>query len=161
MLVEESSTPPLVLILDGIQDPHNLGACLRTADAAGVTGVIIPRDRTVAVTNVARTVACGAAEKIPIARVTNLARCLKQLKDLGLWIIGTGDEEARSLYEADMSGPLGIVIGAEGKGVRRLTRELCDYLVSIPMQGSVSCLNLSVAAGVTLFEAVRQRQAKL
>jgi 23S rRNA (guanosine2251-2'-O)-methyltransferase len=148
---------PLLLVLDGVTDPHNLGACLRTADAAGVTAVIAPRDRAADLTPVARKVASGAAESVPFVQVTNLARTLDQLKAAGVWVIGTSDDAPGSLYQADLKGPLALVLGAEGQGMRRLTRERCDLLVSIPMHGTVSSLNVSVAAGVCLFEAVRQR----
>jgi len=145
------------LILDGIQDPHNLGACLRSADAAGVHAVIAPKDRAVSLTDTVRQVACGAAEYVPFVTVTNLARTLRELKDKGLWLIGTADNAKQSLYDVDLSGPLALVMGAEGKGLRRLTREGCDFIVHIPIAGSVECLNVSVATGVCLFEAVRQR----
>jgi 23S rRNA (guanosine2251-2'-O)-methyltransferase len=148
---------PLLLVLDGVTDPHNLGACLRTADAAGASAVITPRDRAAGLTPVARKVASGAAETVPFVQVTNLARTLDALKAAGVWVVGTSDDAPRTLYEADLKGPLALVLGAEGQGMRRLTRERCDLLVSIPMHGSVSSLNVSVAAGVCLFEAVRQR----
>lgn len=148
---------PLLLVLDGVTDPHNLGACLRTADAAGVDAVIVPRDRAAGLTPVARKVASGAAEVVPFVQVTNLARTLDQLKQAGVWIIGTSGDAPQTLYQADLKGPTGIVMGAEGQGMRRLTRERCDLLVKIPMRGSVSSLNVSVATGVCLFEAVRQR----
>lgn len=149
----------LVLVLDCIQDPHNLGACLRTADAAGASAVILPKDKSAPVSETVRRVSCGGAENVPIVRVTNLARAMEKLKQLGLWLIGTADEATQSLYEMDMKGPTGIVMGAEGQGMRRLTGEHCDFLVRIPMAGAVECLNVSVATGVCLFEAVRQRQA--
>jgi 23S rRNA (guanosine2251-2'-O)-methyltransferase len=149
--------PPFLLILDGVQDPHNLGACLRTADAAGVQAVIVPRDRAAGITPVVRKVACGAAETVPVFTVTNLARTLRELKAAGVWIFGASDNADRILYDTDLSGPLALVLGGEGKGLRRLTRELCDCLVAIPMAGRVESLNVSVAAGVLLFEARRQR----
>jgi 23S rRNA (guanosine2251-2'-O)-methyltransferase len=149
--------PPFLLVLDGVQDPHNLGACLRTADAAGVQAVIVPRDRAAGVTPVVRKVACGAAETVPVFTVTNLARTLRALKEAGVWIYGASDDADRTLYDTDLRGPLALVLGGEGKGLRRLTRELCDYLVAIPMAGRVESLNVSVAAGVLLFEARRQR----
>ncbi len=149
--------PPFLLVLDCVQDPHNLGACLRSADAAGIHAVIVPTDRAVSLTDTVRKVACGAAEHLPFVMVTNLARTLKQLKEAGLWLVGTADQAEQSLYEVDLIGPLAFVMGAEGKGLRRLTRECCDFLVHIPMAGSVECLNVSVAVGVCLFEAVRQR----
>jgi len=157
-IIENKSTDAFLLILDCVQDPHNLGACLRSADAAGVDAVIVPKDRSVALTDTVRHIACGAAERIPVIAVTNLARTLRQLKDDGLWLVGTADGADRSLFDLDLTGPLGIVMGSEGKGLRRLTRETCDHVVSIPMAGTVGCLNVSVATGVCLFEAVRQRQ---
>lgn len=151
---------PLLLVLDGVTDPHNLGACLRTADAAGVDAVIIPRDKSAQLTSVARKVACGAAEVVPLIRVTNLARTLKTLQqDYNVWVVGTAGEANSSIYQNKLTGALALVMGAEGDGMRRLTREHCDQLVSIPMQGSVSSLNVSVATGVCLFEIVRQRLA--
>ncbi|AHK78446.1 23S rRNA methyltransferase [Ectothiorhodospira haloalkaliphila] len=149
--------PVLLLVLDGVTDPHNLGACLRTADAAGVTAVIAPRDRAVGLTPVVRKVACGAAESVPFIQVTNLARTLDLLKDLGVWTVGTTGEADTGLYDADLTGPTALVLGAEGKGMRRLTAERCDALVRLPMRGQVESLNVSVAAGVCLYEAVRQR----
>ena len=147
-----------LLVLDGVQDPHNLGACLRTANAAGVQAVVAPKDRAVALTETARQVACGAAERTPFVQVTNLARFLSRLQEAGLWLVGTADEATQSIYQTDLNGPIAIVMGAEGKGIRRLTAESCDFLVRIPMNGQVDCLNVSVATGVCLFEAVRQRQ---
>ena len=149
---------PLLLVLDGITDPHNLGACLRTADGAGVDAVIIPRDKSVGLTPTVRKVASGAAEHMPLFAVTNLARSLDLLKQHGVWVVGTAGEAQQSLYQAELEGPIALVLGAEGKGLRRLTRERCDYLIRIPMAGSVSSLNVSVASGVCLFEARRQRQ---
>ena len=150
-------TVPLILILDGVTDPHNLGACLRSADAAGVTAVIFPKDKSADVNDVARKVASGAAETVPWVRVTNLARTIESLKQAGVWVIGTDGDAEGSLYEQDLSGPCAMVLGSEGAGMRRLTRDLCDFVVKLPMAGSVSSLNVSVAAGVCLFEAVRQR----
>ena len=150
-------TLPLILILDGVTDPHNLGACLRSADAAGVTAVVFPRDKSADVNDVARKVASGAAETVPWVRVTNLARTIESLKQAGVWVIGTDGGAERTLYEQDLSGPCALVLGSEGAGMRRLTRDLCDFVVKLPMAGSVSSLNVSVAAGVCLFEAVRQR----
>ena len=150
-------TVPLILILDGVTDPHNLGACLRSADAAGVTAVIFPKDKNADVNDVARKVASGAAETVPWVRVTNLARTIESLKQAGVWVIGTDGDAEESLYEQDLSGPCAMVLGSEGAGMRRLTRDLCDFVVKLPMAGSVSSLNVSVAAGVCLFEAVRQR----
>lgn len=157
-LIESSSEePPLLLVLDGVTDPHNLGACLRTAEAAGVKAVIAPRDNSASLTPTARKVSCGAAEVLPYVPVTNLARCLKKLQELGVWLIGTAGEAQQSVYDADLRGPLALVMGAEGDGMRRLTRECCDGLMRIPMAGDISSLNVSVATGVCLFEAVRQR----
>ena len=151
---------PLVLVLDGVTDPHNLGACLRTADAAGAHAVLIPKDRAAAVDGVVRKVAAGAAEFIPVASVTNLARAIDLLKERGLWVVGTAADAPQTLYEADLQRPLALVLGAEGAGMRRLTRERCDFLVRIPMAGQVESLNVSVAAGVALFEARRQRAGR-
>lgn len=156
-LLGSLTEPPFLLILDNVQDPHNLGACLRTADGAGVHAVIIPKDRSVHLTSTVRTVACGAAEHVPLVEVTNLARVLDQLKEGGIWIVGTADSAVKSIYEVDLKGPLAVVMGSEGKGLRRLTAEKCDFLVSIPMHGAVESLNVSVATGVCLYEAVRQR----
>jgi 23S rRNA (guanosine2251-2'-O)-methyltransferase len=148
---------PLLLILDGVTDPHNLGACLRTADAAGAHAVLIPKDRAAAVDGVVRKVAAGAAEFVPVASVTNLARAIDLLKEQGIWVVGADGEAPQTLYAADLKRPLALVLGAEGTGMRRLTRERCDFLVRIPMAGQVESLNVSVAAGVALFEARRQR----
>ena len=147
----------LVLILDQVTDPHNLGACLRTADAAGAHAVIVPKDHSATLTDTVRHIACGAAENIPFIQVTNLSRTMEHLKEAGVWLTGTADEATQSIYDLDLTGPVGIVMGAEGSGMRRLTSEKCDFLVRIPMQGKVPCLNVSVATGVCLFEAVRQR----
>lgn len=149
--------PAFLLVLDGVQDPHNLGACLRTADAAGVHAVIMPQDRAVGITPVVYKVACGAVESVPIFTVTNLARTLRQLRDAGIWIYGASDAADAMLYDSDLQGPIAVVLGSEGKGMRRLTREHCDHLLAIPMAGQVESLNVSVAAGVLLFEARRQR----
>jgi 23S rRNA (guanosine2251-2'-O)-methyltransferase len=149
--------PAFLLILDGVQDPHNLGACLRTADAAGVHAVILPRDRAAGLTPVVYKVACGAVESVPVCFVTNLARTLRQLREAGIWVYGASDAAAQDLYATQLTGPLALVLGGEGKGLRRLTRELCDYLVAIPMAGQVESLNVSVATGVLLYEARRQR----
>jgi 23S rRNA (guanosine2251-2'-O)-methyltransferase len=149
----------LLLVLDGVTDPHNLGACLRTADAAGAAAVVLPKDRSAAVDSVARKVAAGAAEFVPVVTVTNLARALGRLKEAGIWVVGTDGEAPQSLYEADLNRPLALALGAEGEGLRRLTRDTCDFLVRIPMSGQVESLNVSVAAGVALFEAGRQRAA--
>ena len=150
---------PLVLVLDGVTDPHNLGACLRSADAAGVHAVIVPKDNSAELNATVRKVASGAAEAIPLVRVTNLARTLKALKEAGLWVVGTTGEADMVLYEQDLTLPAVIVMGAEGPGMRRLTTDACDFLVKLPMAGDVSSLNVSVATGVCLFEAVRQRTA--
>jgi 23S rRNA (guanosine2251-2'-O)-methyltransferase len=149
--------PPLLLVLDGVQDPHNLGACLRSADAAGVHAVLAPRDRAAGLTPVVRKVAAGGADAVPFIAVVNLARTLRDLRSRGLWLAGLDAEGETTIYDADFRGPLAVVLGAEGQGLRRLTRENCDQLVSIPMAGSVESLNVSVATGVVLFEAVRQR----
>ena len=156
-LVEGLQQTPFLLVLDGVTDPHNLGACLRTAEAAGVHAVIAPKDNSASVTPTARKVACGAAEVLPYIPVTNLARCLKKLQELGVWVIGAAGEAEQSISQTDLKGPLALVMGAEGSGMRRLTRECCDGLANIPMAGEVSSLNVSVATGVFLFEAVRQR----
>ncbi|MBT9431295.1 23S rRNA (guanosine(2251)-2'-O)-methyltransferase RlmB [Candidatus Sodalis endolongispinus] len=148
---------PLLLVLDGVTDPHNLGACLRCADAAGVHAVIVPRDRAAPLNATAKKVASGAAETEPLIRVTNLARTLRLLQQHNVWIVGAAGEADQHLYQSKLTGPLALVMGAEGEGMRRLTREHCDELISIPMAGTVSSLNVSVAAGVCLFEAVRQR----
>jgi 23S rRNA (guanosine2251-2'-O)-methyltransferase len=151
--------PPLLLILDGVQDPHNLGACLRVADGAGAHAVIAPKDRSVGLTLAAIKVASGAAETVPYIPVTNLARTMRDLKDRGIWLIGTDDEAPESIYKAKLDGALALVLGAEGEGLRRLTKDTCDGLVSIPMMGSVESLNVSVASGVCLYEARRRRLA--
>ena len=156
--IETGGDSPLVLALDGVQDPHNLGACLRSAEAAGARAVIAPRDRSAGLTPVARKVAAGAAEAIPFVAVVNLARVLRALRERGFRVIGADGSAPSSLYEADFSGPVVIVLGSEGGGLRRLTRECCDQLIAIPMAGAVESLNVSVAAGVMLFEAVRQRR---
>lgn len=148
---------PLVLVLDGVTDPHNLGACLRSADAAGVAAVIVPKDNSAELNAVARKVASGAAEVIPLIRVTNLARTLRSLKELGIWIVGTTGSADTLVFDQDLSIPTALVMGAEGPGMRRLTTEACDFLVKLPMAGDVSSLNVSVATGICLFEAVRQR----
>jgi 23S rRNA (guanosine2251-2'-O)-methyltransferase len=157
-ILESCGEHTLLLVLDGVEDPHNLGACLRTADAAGVEAVIVPRDRAAGMTATVRKVASGAAESVPLVQVTNLARALRQLQDAGVWVIGTDADADLSLYDADLTGPMAIALGAEGRGLRRLTREHCDRLISIPMIGSVESLNVSVAAGVCLYEAHRQRR---
>lgn len=158
--VMQAGETALLLVLDGVTDPHNLGACLRTADAAGASAVIAPRDRAAGLTSVARKVACGAAESVPFVQVTNLARSLDLLKDLGVWVVGTEGEAQDSLYAADLTGPVALVLGAEGRGMRQLTARHCDARVHLPMQGQVESLNVSVAAGVCLYEAVRQRLSR-
>lgn len=150
---------PLILVLDGVTDPHNLGACLRSADAAGVDAVIVPKDNSAELNAVARKVASGAAEVIPLVRVTNLARILRSLKELGIWVVGTTGEADTLVFDQDLSIPTALVMGAEGPGMRRLTTEACDFLVKLPMAGDVSSLNVSVATGICLFEAVRQRRS--
>jgi 23S rRNA (guanosine2251-2'-O)-methyltransferase len=159
-LLDAIDGPPLLLILDGITDPHNLGACLRVADAAGAHAVIAPKDRAVGLNATVAKVASGAAETMPYITVTNLARTLRELKERGVWLIGTSDDAELGLYQADFSGPSALIMGSEGEGMRRLTREACDVLVSIPMFGSVESLNVSVASGVCLFEGRRQRIVK-
>jgi 23S rRNA (guanosine2251-2'-O)-methyltransferase len=159
-MLEGLEEPPLLLILDGVQDPHNLGACLRSADAAGVHALITPKDRSVGLTPTACKVASGAAESVPFVQVTNLARTLRWLQEAGIWVVGTAGETNTLIYDADLQGPLALVMGAEEKGMRRLTREACDALVRLPMAGSVESLNVSVAAGICLFEAVRQRRGE-
>ena len=150
---------PLLLVLDGVTDPHNLGACLRNADAAGAAAIIVPKDRSAPMNATVSKVACGAAEVVPLIRVTNLARTMRTLQEKGIWFVGTAGEATHDIYQAKLTGPLAIVMGAEGDGMRRLTRETCDDLIKIPMAGSVSSLNVSVASGICLFEAVRQRIA--
>lgn len=156
-LLDAIEGPPLLLILDGITDPHNLGACLRVADGAGAHAVIAPKDRAVGLNATAAKVASGAAETVPYITVTNLARTMRELKERGVWLIGTTDDADQHLYASDFSGPSALIMGSEGEGMRRLTRETCDMLVSIPMFGSVESLNVSVASGVCLYEARRQR----
>ena len=148
---------PLILVLDGITDPHNLGACLRVADGAGVHAVIAPKDHAAGINATVAKVASGAAETVPYFMVTNLARTLNELKERNIWVIGTSDVATKTLYQADLTGPVALVLGAEGAGMRQLTAKTCDDLVSIPMQGAVESLNVSVASGVCLYEAVRQR----
>ncbi|MGH8236169.1 MAG: 23S rRNA (guanosine(2251)-2'-O)-methyltransferase RlmB [Steroidobacteraceae bacterium] len=157
-LLDRATAPPLFLVLDGVQDPHNLGACLRTADAAGASAVIVPRDRAAGLTPTVRKVASGAAETMPLIQVVNLARTLRWLKEREIWVVGADDQAPKSVFETQLTGPLALVLGAEGAGLRRLTRENCDLLVGIPMAGTVESLNVSVAAGVLLFEAARQRR---
>jgi 23S rRNA (guanosine2251-2'-O)-methyltransferase len=156
-LLDAIDGPPLLLVLDGITDPHNLGACLRVADGAGAHAVIAPKDRAVGLNATAAKVASGAAETVPYITVTNLARTLRELKEREILLIGTDDDAEKGLYGADFSGPAALIMGSEGEGMRRLTRETCDVLVSVPMFGSVESLNVSVASGVCLYEARRQR----
>ncbi len=148
---------PFLLVLDGVTDPHNLGACLRTADAAGVHAVIVPRDRSAPLNAVAKKVACGAAEHVPLIRVTNLARTLRSLQEMSVWLVGTSGETSNTLYQTKIIGSAALIMGSESRGMRHLTREHCDKLISIPMLGSVSSVNVSVATGICLFEIVRQR----
>ena len=156
-LVEAAGASALSLVLDGVTDPHNFGACLRSAEAAGVSAVIVPKDRAVGVTPIVRRASAGAADRVPLVMAANLARALKSLKEAGVWLTGlVGDVDA-PLYSVDLKGPLAIVVGSEGEGLRRLTREACDFLASIPMRGEVQSLNVSVATGIALFEALRQR----
>ena len=159
-LIERDGMDTLVLVLDGITDPHNLGACLRSAAAAKVTAVIVPKDRAVGLTPVVRRASAGGADRVPLVAVTNLARTLRELKDAGVWITGLAGDTDTSVYEVDFRGPVALVLGSEGEGMRRLTRELCDFVAKIPMPGMMESLNVSVATGVVLFEALRQRGAK-
>lgn len=158
-LIEQAGGRALLLVLDGVQDPHNLGACLRSAAAAGATAVVVPKDKSAPVNATVRKTSSGAADRVPVARVTNLARCLRAIRDAGVWVYGLAGEDDASLYSLDLRGNVALVLGGEGEGLRRLTREHCDGLVKIPMPGQMESLNVSVAAGVALFEAVRQRQA--
>lgn len=157
-LLEVLTDPPFLLVLDGLQDPHNLGACLRTADAAGVHAVIAPRDNAVGLTPTVCKIASGAAGRVPFVQVTNLARTLRRLKEQGVWLIGTAGEAETDLFAADLRGALALVMGGEEKGLRRLTRESCDLLVNLPMLGEVESLNVSVATAIVLYEALRQRR---
>lgn len=156
-LIEAQSEKLFILLLDGVTDPHNLGACLRTADAAGVHFVIIPKDNSASMNATVSKVACGATETVPLIRVTNLARTIQMLQQAGIWIYGAAGEATQTIYELDVQGSLGLVLGAEGSGLRRLTREKCDGLFSLPMHGSVSSLNVSVATGISLYEILRRR----
>ncbi|MEW5943626.1 MAG: 23S rRNA (guanosine(2251)-2'-O)-methyltransferase RlmB [Pseudomonadota bacterium] len=158
-ILENLKEPALLLVLDGVQDPHNLGACLRVADAMGVHAVVAPKDRAVGLNATVRKVASGAAETVPFITVTNLARTLRELQELGIWVVGAAGEAEQDLFTVKLDGPLALVLGAEGEGLRRLTRETCDQLARIPMFGTVESLNVSVAAGICLFEARRQRAA--
>ena len=156
-LLDKLERPPLLLVLDGVTDPHNLGACLRSAEAAGADAVIVAKDKSALMNSTVRKVASGAAEIIPFIVVTNLVRCLQSLQKRGIWIMGAAGEAEKSLYNTDLKGAIALVLGAEGSGLRRLTRETCDQLLAIPMQGETSSLNVSVSAGIFLFEALRQR----
>jgi 23S rRNA (guanosine2251-2'-O)-methyltransferase len=156
-LLDQIKEPPLLLVLDGITDPHNLGACLRVADGAGAHAVIAPKDHAAGINATVAKVASGAAETMPYFMVTNLSRTLNELKERNIWCIGTSDDAPKTLYQVDMKGPVALVLGAEGDGMRQLTRKTCDELVSIPMRGAVESLNVSVASGVCLYEAARQR----
>jgi len=156
-LVEQAGKDALILVLDGVTDPHNLGACLRSAEAAGVTAVVVPKDKAAGITPTVRRASSGAADRVAFFAVTNLARTLKALKESGVWLVGLAGESAQDFYKLDLKGPLGIVVGSEGEGMRRLTGEACDFLAKIPMRGGVESLNVSVATGVALFEALRQR----
>ncbi len=156
-LITNSKKPPFILILDGVTDPHNLGAVMRSADAAGVTAIVVPKDNSTKITPTVQKVACGAAETVPFIQVTNLARTMRFLQQENIWIFGTAGETEQTLYDTKFKGPIAIAMGAEGTGLRRLTREHCDELIKIPMVGSVSSLNVSVATGICLFEVIRQR----
>ncbi|MBO9662674.1 23S rRNA (guanosine(2251)-2'-O)-methyltransferase RlmB [Dokdonella sp.] len=156
-LAEKAGGEALFLVLDGVTDPHNFGACLRSAEAAGVTAVVMPKDRAVGVTPTVRRASAGAADRVPIVAATNLARTLKSLKDAGVWLVGLVGETEQSIHAVDLKGPIALVLGSEGEGLRRLTREACDFLARIPMRGQVESLNVSVATGIVLFEALRQR----
>lgn len=158
--VQENQNKVMFLVLDGVTDPHNFGACLRVADGAGADAVVIPKDRSASINATVSKVSSGASEVMPVITVTNLVRSMKEMQDAGVWLIGTDDEADKSIYDIDLTGPIGIVMGAEGEGMRRLTRETCDELVRIPMQGVVESLNVSVASGVCLYEALRQRELK-
>jgi 23S rRNA (guanosine2251-2'-O)-methyltransferase len=156
-LLEKAGQGALVLVLDGVTDPHNLGACLRSAAAAGATAVVVPKDRAVGLTPVVRRASAGGADRVPLVAVTNLARTLRTLKDAGVWITGLAGDTGQSVYALDFKGPVALVLGSEGEGMRRLTRDTCDFVARIPMPGAMESLNVSVAAGIVLFEAVRQR----
>ena len=157
-LTERAGRNALFLVLDGVTDPHNFGACLRSAKAAGATAVLVPKDRAVGVTPTVRRASAGAADRVPIVAATNLVRALKQMKDAGVWLVGmVGEKTAQSIYSVDLKGPIALVLGSEGEGMRRLTRETCDFLAQIPMRGDIESLNVSVATGIVLFETLRQR----
>ena len=156
-LVEKAGRDALLLVLDGVTDPHNFGACLRSSEAAGVTAVVVPKDRAVGVTPTVRRASAGAADRVPIVAATNLARMLKSIKDAGVWLVGLDGDATQSVYDIDLKGPIALVLGGEGEGMRRLTREACDFVAKIPMRGDVESLNVSVSTGIVLFEALRQR----
>ena len=157
-IVENLLKPALLLILDGVQDPHNLGACIRSADGAGVDAVVVPKDKSAGLTSVVVKVASGAIQSVPLVQVTNLARTMDQLKKAGVWMVGTDDQGEQYMYGVDFTMPVALVMGAEGSGLRRLTKEKCDFLVKLPMEGVVTSLNVSVATGICLYEALRQRK---
>ena len=159
-LVEKAEKDTLLLVLDGVTDPHNLGACLRTAEAAGATAVVVPKDKAAGITPTVRRASAGAADRVAFFAVTNLARTLKALKERGVWLVGLAGDAERELYTLDLGGAIAIVMGSEGEGMRRLTREACDFVARIPMRGAMESLNVSVASGVVLFEALRQRGAR-
>jgi 23S rRNA (guanosine2251-2'-O)-methyltransferase len=159
-LIEQAGGDALFLVLDGVTDPHNLGACLRSAAAAKVTAVIMPKDRAVGLTPTVRRASAGGADLVPLVAVTNLARALRELKDAGVWLTGLAGDTEQSLYGLDLKGPIALVLGGEGEGMRRLTRDTCDFVAKIPMPGAMESLNVSVATGIVLFEALRQRGAK-
>lgn len=160
-VLESLTEPALLLVLDGVQDPHNLGACLRVADGAGAHAVIAPKDKAVGLNATAIKVASGAADSVPYVTVTNLARALKEMQEAGVWLVGMDEAGGKDIYQTDLKGPVALVMGAEGAGLRRLTKDTCDFLVNIPMMGTVESLNVSVASGVCLYEARRQRGAKV
>ncbi|MGH8233020.1 MAG: 23S rRNA (guanosine(2251)-2'-O)-methyltransferase RlmB [Rhodanobacteraceae bacterium] len=160
VLLEDANAAALFLVLDGVTDPHNLGACLRTAAAAGASAVIVPKDRAVGITPVVRRASAGAVDQVPLFEVTNLARTLRDLKDASVWLTGLAGDVETSLYDVDLTGRIALVMGGEGEGMRRLTREACDHLACIPMPGDMESLNVSVATGIALFEAMRQRGGK-
>ena len=157
-LIDRLNKPALLLILDGVQDPHNLGACVRSADGVGADAVIVPKDKSAGITAVVAKVASGALNNVPVVQVTNLARTMEELKKAGIWIVGMDDKGDQTLYQVDLTSPVALALGAEGSGLRRLTKEKCDFLVKLPMQGVVESLNVSVASGICLYETLRQRQ---
>jgi 23S rRNA (guanosine2251-2'-O)-methyltransferase len=159
-LIEGAGRDALLLVLDGVTDPHNLGACLRSAEAAGATAVIVTKDKAVGITPTVRRASAGAADRVPFIAATNLARTLRALKEAGVWLVGLAGDTDEDFYGVDLKGPIALVMGSEGEGLRRLTRELCDFVVKIPMRGQIDSLNVSVATGVVLFETLRQRAAK-